>query len=169
MLGPQRRRVDAREDAVTSGPYGDADPQQGYQQGYPTAPGPGFPGGYGGAYSPPPAGPPQPPYGAPPPGYGYPVGGYGYGYPRPRNGVGTAGLVLGIIGLVLCWLLWVGWVLNILAIILGGVGVSRANHGTATNKGSAMAGLILGIIGLVLGIGLWVALGAVWSSVVWSR
>jgi hypothetical protein len=79
--------------------------------------------------------------------------------------MGTAGLVLGIIGLVFCWVSWVGWVLNILAIIFGGVGISRANQGHATNRGSAVAGLVLGLIGLILGVLLWVVIGvAVFKS-----
>lgn len=157
---------------MTSGPYGDAQQQ-------PVYPGQtGNPAGYGAAHPGPAIGsqpydhryppPYQQPYGMPgnppaPSGYGYPSG-----YPLPRNGIGTAGLVLGIIGLVFCWLLWVGWALNILAIIFGGVGVNRAGHGTATNRSSAMAGLVLGVIGLVLGIALWAALGAAWRAVVWS-
>jgi hypothetical protein len=106
-----------------------------------------------------PSGPPYQPPQYPPPPYGY---GPAYGAAPPRNGMGTAGLVLGIIGVVLCWALWIGWVLNVLAIIFGGVGVSRANHRIATNKSSATAGLILGVIGLVLGIAIWVLLGAAW-------
>jgi len=152
---------------VTSGPYGEAEYPSGYPptggQPDPTARG-SYPGdsGYqavppGTPYQP----PPGPPY-QPPPGYGYPAG---YGYPQPRNGMGTAGLVLGIIGLVFCWALWIGWILNALAIIFGGVGVSRANQGAATNKGAAQAGLILGIVGLVLGLALWATLGTFWHSV----
>jgi hypothetical protein len=131
-------------------------------------------GGYPG-YQPPPAagsGSAGPTY--PPPSYPAPHYGYGPGYgpaaygAQPRNGMGTAGLVLGIIGIVFCWALWLGWILNVLAIIFGGVGVARANHGIATNKSSAMAGLVLGIIGLVVGIGIWVLLGAAWrASIYW--
>lgn len=80
------------------------------------------------------------PYG-PPPGYG-PQG----GYPQPQqrsNGLAIASLVCGIIGLLIFW-----FVLSPLAIIFGGIGLSRANRG-ASHKGLAMAGLILGIVGLL--------------------
>ena len=103
---------------------------------------------------------PQPPYaqsGYPPPGYGQP--GYGQvGYPpafgagqiAPRNGIGTAALVLGILAVVFCWTFWGGVVMGILAIIFGGVGLGRANRGEASNRGSALAGLVLGIVALAL-------------------
>ena len=40
---------------------------------------------------------------------------------------------------------------GILAVIFGGIGVSRANQG-APNRSMAVAGLVLGIAGLVVGI-----------------
>lgn len=64
--------------------------------------------------------------------------------PAPQNGMGVAALVLGILSL-LCF----GFVLGVLAIIFGGIGISRVNAGRATNKGQATWGLVLGIIGLV--------------------
>jgi len=63
---------------------------------------------------------------------------------RPRNGMGSAALTMGILGLFL------GWLFSLLAIIFGGVAVGRANRGEATNRGAALWGLWLGIIGLVL-------------------
>ncbi|MEU6810672.1 DUF4190 domain-containing protein [Streptomyces sp. NPDC046831] len=126
------------------------------------------PGGFG-----PPSQPPQ----QPAPGYGYPQAGPGYGYPQtppahpvappvaypqapgyampmqPSNGMGTTGLVLGIIGLVcsLTLFLWIfGVVLGILAIIFGAVGLGKANRGEATNKGAATGGLVCGILATVV-------------------
>ena len=63
---------------------------------------------------------------------------------RPQNGMGTAALILGIIGLVLF-----GCIFGVLAVIFGSIGISRANAGRANNKGVAVAGLILGIVGIV--------------------
>ncbi|MFF1452244.1 DUF4190 domain-containing protein [Streptomyces sp. NPDC058274] len=127
------------------------------------------PGGFG-----PPSQPPQPPQ---QPGYGYPQAAPGYGYPQtgpsypatppgaypqsagygmpvqPSNGMGTTGLVLGIIGVVcsLTFFLWFfGVILGILAIIFGAIGRGKANRGEATNKGAATAGLVCGIIATVL-------------------
>lgn len=82
----------------------------------------------------------QQPYGAPP--------GYG-GYPQPAkssNGMAIAGLVCGIVGLLI-----LAVVLGPLAIIFGGVGLSRSNKG-ASGKGMAIAGIVLGIVDLVLWI-----------------
>lgn len=85
---------------------------------------------------PPPAGPPPPPPAAAPQG-----GGYG---PTPaQNGLGTAALVLGILGFF-C-LPMIG---PILAIVLGKMGMTKADQGLATNRGNAKAGFILGIIAL---------------------
>ncbi|WP_399889670.1 DUF4190 domain-containing protein [Streptomyces sp. BBFR51] len=126
------------------------------------------PGGYG-----PPPQPGQPPaggyaypqsapgYGYPNPGPSYPVAppaGYpqvpGYGMPmQPSNGMGTTGLVLGIIGVVcsLTFFLWIfGVVLGVLGIIFGAIGRGKAHRGEATNKGAATAGLVLGITATVI-------------------
>jgi hypothetical protein len=61
---------------------------------------------------------------------------------RPTNGMATASLVLGILGLFLP-------ILSILALIFGGIGISKANQGAA-GKGLAVAGLVLGIIGALV-------------------
>ena len=163
------------------GGYPGPDPQPGQAaagypdtSGYPALPDPNGYGPQTGAYPPatssyPPAYPPayaQPAYGQPAygqPAYGAPlVPGYPVG---PRNGMGTAALVLGIIGLVLCWNIF-GIILGILAVIFGGVGLGRAKRGEANNRGAAMAGLVLGIIAIVLMIVLVIAVvGSVGFSV----
>lgn len=66
---------------------------------------------------------------------------------QPKNGMGVASLVLGILGVIP---LVFPIVMSILAIIFGGIGRSRATRGEATNKGVATAGLVLGIIGTLL-------------------
>jgi hypothetical protein len=90
----------------------------------------------------PPSRPPptdQPGVYAPAPGSGYP----GYA-PPPKNGLGTAALVLGIVGLVLFWTVVLGFVLGVLALVFGIIGRKRANRREATNGGMALAGAILG-------------------------
>lgn len=103
-------------------------------------------------YDPPPA---ELPYGypAPYPGqpYGYPAGPPGYGAPRPRNGLAIASLVLGIAGVVTCWLTFPGIILGILAVIFGGVGLARARNDRVSNKGMAIAGLTTGVIAIIVG------------------
>ena len=121
---------------------------------------------------PPPAGyPPQPPqWGAPPPGYGQqpwaqsPYGGTPYGQrPPKKNGIGVAALVLGVLS-ILGGFFVAGAVLGIVAIILGVVGMQRANRGEADNKGMAVAGLITGIIGVIISALFLVLYIAVWNS-----
>jgi hypothetical protein len=88
----------------------------------------------------------------------YPSNGHapGYGQPFPpghqsaRNGMGTAALVLGIIGVVLSWTVYPGFILGILAIVFGAIGLGRVRRGEATNRGAARAGLVLGIVALAL-------------------
>lgn len=74
----------------------------------------------------------------------------------PGNGLAVAGLVLGILGLALCWLPFVGWLCALVGIILGALGMSRAKKIGGRGKGMAVAGLICGIIGLFIGIMLFV-------------
>jgi len=60
------------------------------------------------------------------------------------NGFAIAGLVCGIIGLILF-----NFILGPLAIIFGGIGVSRANRGLS-HRGMAWSGVILGIIDVLI-------------------
>jgi hypothetical protein len=122
----------------------------------PTQPGPP-PGQY-----PPQPGPPPGQY--QPPGQ-YPPGGY-QAAPRRRNGMGTAALVLGVLALVLVVLLIfspLGAFLGLLAVIFGIVGIVRANHGDADNRGQAVTGLVTGDLALLLGIWFTISVG-VWFS-----
>jgi hypothetical protein len=50
------------------------------------------------------------------------------------NGLATAALVLGILPLVLLFTFVIAWVLGILAVVFGGIGVSRANQGAPTAR-----------------------------------
>lgn len=75
----------------------------------------------------------------------------------PRNGLGTAALVLGILAVVLSFTVIGGVVFGILALVFGFIGRGRVKRGEATNGGSALAGIILGALGLLLAIGLVIA------------
>ncbi|WP_206300889.1 DUF4190 domain-containing protein [Streptomyces populi] len=108
---------------------------------------------------PPPIAPGGPglPYGYGPPGYS---GAPGYGWPlmqpMPSNGMGTAGLVLGIIAAVL-FVVWpLAIVLGVLAVVFGLIGGAKARRGEATNSGQALAGVICGAVGLVLAVAVFV-------------
>ena len=65
----------------------------------------------------------------------------------PKNGMGVAALVVGIIGVVLPI---VFFVFSALALLFGFLGLGRVKRGEATNKGVATAGVVLGVIGLVI-------------------
>jgi hypothetical protein len=111
---------------------------------------------------------PPPPIGPEGPGhmpYGYPqapvpapapAGGGYYGWPgvppMPANGMGTTGLVLGIVAAVVFCLWPLAIVLGVLGVIFGAIGRGKANRGEATNGGQALAGIICGAGGVVLGI-----------------
>jgi hypothetical protein len=74
-----------------------------------------------------------------------------YPYVQPRNGLGTAALVLGIIGAVVFLVPFLAWILGVLSLIFGCIGMSRVNRNIATNGGAAVAGIVLGVVSLVLG------------------
>ena len=104
--------------------------------------------------------PPPRPYGAPP--YGQP---YGYaGQARPRDGLGTAALVVGIAGVVLSWTVIFGIVLGVLAIVFGIIGRGRANRGEASNKGQATAGVVLGGVAGVIAVAFIALFVWVWNT-----
>lgn len=92
-------------------------------------------------------GQPYDPYASP-----TPAGGWSGAPPaQPRNGLGVAALVLGILAIVTCFTAVGGVLLGVLAVIFGVVGVRRAGRGAATNRGVALAGTITGALGLILG------------------
>ena len=70
---------------------------------------------------------------------------------RGANGLAIAGLVCGLVGLV-----FFSVVLGPLAVIFGGVGLSRAKRG-AGGRGMAIAAIVLGVIDILLFVVLVVA------------
>lgn len=78
---------------------------------------------------------------------------------QPRNGLGTTGFVVGLVGLIFSPIPIIGivaWPLVILGVIFSAIGFARTRSGVATNKGLSIAGLAVSIVGLVICI-LWVA------------
>ncbi|MEU7292439.1 DUF4190 domain-containing protein [Streptomyces exfoliatus] len=72
-----------------------------------------------------------------------------------RNGLGTAALILGIIGTLsglIPFLFWLAGILGLIALILGLTGKGRVKRGEASNKGVALTGAILGLVSLVLSV-----------------
>jgi hypothetical protein len=99
----------------------------------------------------------EPAYGAGsgpnPPGWGSPAT-----PAKPRNGMGTAALVFGILAVLSILIVWIPFVglltvlLALVAVILGAIGRGRVKSMRATNGGAAMTGLVLGVIMLILGV-----------------
>jgi hypothetical protein len=67
------------------------------------------------------------------------------------NGMAVAGMVLGIISLVLCWVPFLTWILSLLGIIFGALGIGKGNK-VGKGKGMAIAGLVCAILGAILSI-----------------
>ena len=113
-------------------------------------------------FSTPPGGSTPPP--SPPPGHGQDgrfgeSGGYGVAPVQQghQNGLGTAALVLGILGALTAWFV-IGALLGVVAIILGALALGKVKRREASNRGSAIAGIVLGVISLLL-LGVAVAAG----------
>lgn len=77
------------------------------------------------------------------------------------NGPAIAGLVCGLVGLVLF-----NFVLGPLAIIFGGIGWSRANRG-ASHRGMSIAAVILGVVDILLYVVLLIAVAKHGGSFHW--
>ena len=112
----------------------------------------------------PPPPPPAPPgarpddHGAPP--QPYATGEYGAATPPPQNGMGTAALVLGLVGLVFSVVFFpLGFVLAVIGLVLGLLGLKRVKRGIATNRGMALSGTVLSVLALLVCIGWGVAIG----------
>lgn len=72
----------------------------------------------------------------------------------PTNGLATAGLTLGIIGvatgILFPWVFALWSLLSVLAIIFGAIGLSTAKKTGGVGKLAATWGLILGLFGLIV-------------------
>jgi hypothetical protein len=62
---------------------------------------------------------------------------------KKTNGIGTAGFVLALIGLIFCWVPVVDWILWVLGAILSIIGCFKEP------RGLAIAGVIISFIGLL--------------------
>lgn len=69
--------------------------------------------------------------------------------PKPK-GLAVASMVCGICGIAFIWAVHTAIVLEILAIVFGGVAIAKARKREADGKGMAIAGLVCGCVGLVV-------------------
>ncbi|GAA3962443.1 DUF4190 domain-containing protein [Actinomadura viridis] len=92
-----------------------------------------------------------------------PVQHHYYGAPtRPNNGMATASLVLGIIGIFACGLT------SILAIIFGHVAHSQIKRTGEGGAGMATAGLVMGYILTVGWLLYWVVIFGIYGVALWG-
>ncbi len=109
---------------------------------------------------PPPSGAVPPPPGFGGPGYGPPPGGFTPAAPYAQapasgsNGLAVAALVVGILSLLGLFCFGVpGLLLGIIAIVLGVLGIKKANTMPGQpQKGLAIGGIVTGAIGLLVGL-----------------
>jgi len=69
----------------------------------------------------------------------------------PRNQFGVASLLLGLVGLMTCWLL-IGTFFGIAAVVTGDIARRRVKRGEANNPRTALAGIALGALAIVAGL-----------------
>jgi Domain of unknown function (DUF4190) len=69
----------------------------------------------------------------------------------PRNQVGVASVILGVVALGTCWLL-IGVPLGIAAVLTGDVARRRVQRREANNPRAAVAGIVLGAAAIVAGV-----------------
>ena len=86
----------------------------------------------------------------------------------PRNGLGTAALILGIIGAVsgvIPFMFWLAGTLGLIGLILGLIARGRVKRGEATNGTAALWGIITSAVALVLSVvGLVLLVGVIGTS-----
>lgn len=75
-----------------------------------------------------------------------------------RNSVGTAGFILAVVAIVLCWIPLLNFILWLIGAVLSVVGLFKQP------RGLAIAGTILSFLGIVIGIILVAALGVSFAA-----
>jgi hypothetical protein len=78
---------------------------------------------------------------------------------KRSNGIGTAGFILALLGVIFSWIPILNWILWIIGLILSFVGVFKKP------KGLAIAGLCLSLLGIILIIAVIGTIGALFSFV----
>lgn len=85
----------------------------------------------------------------------------------PKNGFALAALIVGIVGVAASLTIlgvFISWLISIVAIILGVIGLIRANKYVQQRKGMSIAGLILGGVNLAALVGLVFLIGSILSG-----
>src|SRR5687767_12010570 len=75
---------------------------------------------------------------------------------RPQgNGMAVAGMVCGIVGLVLFFLGAIGMIVAVLGVIFGVIGIGKSKR-VGRGKGAAITGVVCGALGLVASVAFYV-------------
>jgi hypothetical protein len=101
------------------------------------------------------------------PPYGVPYGMHAPYYPPPPppgNGLGVAGFVTGLLGLLMFWIPFLGILLALLGVCMGGAGIAVGKKRGA-GIGLAIAGLVCGLIGMIPAVMFIVAMHGAASAV----
>ncbi|MGZ4512006.1 MAG: DUF4190 domain-containing protein [Mycobacterium sp.] len=69
----------------------------------------------------------------------------------PRNEMGVASILVGLVALLTCWML-IGVPFGIAAVITGDVARRRVQRGEANNPRIALAGMALGAVSIAAGL-----------------
>ena len=69
----------------------------------------------------------------------------------PRNEFGVASVLLGVVGLITCWLL-IGTFFGVAAVVTGDIARGRVKRGEANNPRTALAGMAIGAVAIAAGI-----------------
>lgn len=75
--------------------------------------------------------------------------------PEPKNGMGIAALILGLVGLLFCLIPFTGFIgviCGFVGIVLGFVGWGRVRRHRATNKVTTLIGIVLSALAIAGGI-----------------
>lgn len=81
--------------------------------------------------------------------------------PEPKNGLGIAALVLGIIAVATGWIPIAGFAGFLCGLVGAGVGLgglARISKERADNKAMTIVGLVLSILGVIVSLVMWIAL-----------
>jgi Domain of unknown function (DUF4190) len=125
----------------------------------PPFPPPGYVGGYGGGYGP----PPDAGYGGPP-GYAGPPGYPGFYDPYQAdsqriNGLAIGSMITSIVGIPLTLMCFIGILASIVGLVLGAVALNQIKGTNQQGRGFAIAGIAVGAATLVLVLVLIVIVG----------
>jgi hypothetical protein len=71
--------------------------------------------------------------------------------PHPRNELGIAALVVGILAVVFCWFPFAGIVFGVATVALAIAGRKRIKRGEADNSRTTIASLVLGVAAIIIG------------------